>query len=461
MDLTGRRILVVGLARTGTAVARFLLKRGSRLALFDDKTAAEMKEQVEQIRRAAGPDCPGVEFCLGGARPEPGGGFDLAILSPGVPLAHPLVQAVAGAGVPVISEIELACWFLKGHTVGITGSNGKTTCTALTGAILGRKYSKTFVSGNIGRPLVDQVEAEDEASWHCIELSSFQLETIDRFRPDVAVMLNLTPDHMDRYRSMEQYGAAKARIFQNQRPSDVAVLNADDPRVGAMAAEIRAEIVWFGRRQPVARGCMVRGERILLRMDAGEQELLPLREIPLRGNHNVENVLACAAAGAAAHVPPAQIAGAVRHFKGVEHRLEYVDTIGGVAFFNDSKATNMAAALKALEAFREPLVVIMGGRDKGADFTELREAVRSHVRRLVLIGEAAGRIEQAVAPHVDTLRAAGMEEAVCTAFSIAKAGDVVLLAPACASFDMFRDFEDRGQVFKAAVRNLSGRKNDG
>ncbi|HEY3128085.1 MAG TPA: UDP-N-acetylmuramoyl-L-alanine--D-glutamate ligase [Acidobacteriota bacterium] len=454
MDLAGKTILVIGLARTGLAAARFLLNRGSDLLIFDDKTESELGEQVAQVRAIAACDPYRVNLCLGGTSVRTFAGLDLVVLSPGVPLSHPTVQAAAGAGVPIISEIELAYRFLKGKIVAITGSNGKTTCTTMIGAILKMKYSKVFVSGNIGPPLIDQLEAEDESSWHAVELSSFQLESVDQFRADVAVMLNLTPDHIDRYGNMERYATAKERIFRNQRATDAAILNADDPLVAAMAPRLQARIFWFSRQRPVQEGVFAALETIWMKARGREQQILRISEIPLRGSHNVENVLACAAAGIAAGVAPGQIADAVRRFEPVEHRLEYVDAIDDVAFFNDSKATNVESAMKALEAFSEPLRVIMGGRDKGADFSTLRRSLTPRVKELILIGEAASKIEKALGDLVPARRAADMEEAVRVAFQHARPGDVVLLAPACASFDMFRNFEERGKVFKAAVLKL-------
>lgn len=454
MDLSGQSILVVGLGTTGVAVSRFLLKQGGNPILADDKPAQDLSSQVERVRSAAGKDPSRVKLCLGGTLPQRCARLVLAVLSPGVPVTHRTVQWAMAAGIPVISEIELAYRFLKGRTVGITGSNGKTTCTALIGSILARQYTKTFVSGNIGEPLIDQVEMEDATSWHSIELSSFQLETIDQFRPNVAVLLNLTPDHLDRYGEMEPYRKAKERIFKNQRVDDVAILNADDAEVAALAPGVRARILWFGRKRPLGWGSFARGGRIFIRTDDGEEELLPVSEIPLRGDHNVENVLACVAAGVAAQVEPRRIAEAVRSFKAVEHRLEYVDTVGGVAFFNDSKATNVDAAAKALQSFREPLIVIMGGRDKGADFSMLRDAAKNRVRRLILLGEAAPQIQTVLGKEIAASSVKDMEEAVRVSFSIATVGDVVLLAPACASFDMFRDYQERGKVFKRAVRKL-------
>ncbi|MBI4455620.1 MAG: UDP-N-acetylmuramoyl-L-alanine--D-glutamate ligase [Acidobacteria bacterium] len=460
MDLAGKTVLVIGLARTGLAVTRFLLKKGSRLVVVDDKTSEELAEQIGRLHLIAGESFSRVKLLVGGTFTESRQRVDLAIVSPGVPLTHPAVQAVALNGVSVISEIELACRFLKGHIVGITGSNGKTTCTAMIGAILAKKYPNTFISGNIGKPLIEQVDLDDESSWHSVELSSFQLESVDQFCPDVAVVLNLTLDHMDRYESMDRYREAKERIFKNQGRGNVAVLNADDALVAGMARRVRAEILWFSRRQPVKRGVFVKEGKIFATIDGVERDLLSTGEIPLRGGHNVENVLACSATALAAGVSREQIAEAVRDFEPVEHRLEYVDTVGGVAFFNDSKATNVDAAAKALEAFSEPLVVIMGGRDKGSDFSVLRAVVKNRARRLVLLGEATAKIERALGDEVLTYRVAGMQEAIQVAFSQAQPGDVVLLAPACASFDMFHDYEERGLAFKVEVQKLKAREGE-
>lgn len=454
MDWGGKWILVIGLGKTGVSVSRFLLKRGARLIVTDDKTEQDLADQLRRLGSATGKDASTAKLYLAGTLPQPFEKPALAVLSPGIPVSHRTVKWATDRGIPVISEIELAFRHLQGRVVAITGSNGKTTCTALIGSVLARQYPKTFVSGNIGEPMIDQVERDDPTSWHSVELSSFQLETIDQFRPDVAVLLNLTPDHLDRYPGMEEYGKAKERIFRNQRPEDIAILNADDPRVAGMAARVPSRIFWFSQSVLPRQGVFVDRGRIVSHLEGRRQDLMAVAEIPLRGEHNVANVLACAAAGVAAGVDPQLIADAVRNFKAVEHRLEFVERISGVAFFNDSKATNVDAAIMALRAFQEPEVVIMGGRDKNADFSELREHAMGRVRHLVLLGEAAPGIEAALRGDIPVYRADSMEDAVRKAFSFAHSGDIVLLAPACASFDMFRDYQHRGQVFKEAVRKL-------
>ncbi|HEY2933737.1 MAG TPA: UDP-N-acetylmuramoyl-L-alanine--D-glutamate ligase [Acidobacteriota bacterium] len=456
MEVAGKKVLVIGLARTGVAVVRFLLERGSEAVITDDKREADLGPWIEQLGAIRAKSPLPVKLYLGGTFPPPSEKPDLAVLSPGVPLSHPVVRGAMDAGVPVISEIELAYRVLKGRIVAVTGSNGKTTCTAMLGAMLAKRYPSTFISGNIGTPLISQVQNEDTASWHVVEVSSFQLETIDHFRPNVAVMLNLTPDHLDRHGSMDLYGIAKERIFKNQMEEDAAVLNADDARVKAMAPRVHSDVHWFSARNPVSRGAFVREGAVWLREGKDDFKVINIAEIPLRGSHNLENVLACTAAGFAAGVSPEQMALAVRDFKAVEHRLEFVTEIGAVSFFNDSKATNVDAAIKALEAFSEPLVVLMGGRDKGADFSDLRESVRQRVRHIVVIGEAAEKIAAALGDLKPISRAAGLEEAVRLGMEKSRPGDVVLLAPACASFDMFQDYEDRGRQFKAAVMKLKG-----
>ena len=453
MDLAGKEVLVVGLARTGTAAARFLLSKGARLLIVDDREAAQLSPQIDQVLTAAGGDITRVKLCLGGTSLPPSANPAWLVLSPGVPLTHPAVATAARRGIPIISEIELASQFLKGSIAGITGSNGKTTCTTLLGAILARRY-RTCVSGNIGRPLIDCIDWDDESVWHSVELSSYQLETIDRFCPRIAMLLNLSPDHLDRYGSMERYAAAKCRIFMNQTSSETAVLNADDPLVAASAQAVRARVLWFSGRGMPAEGLGVREGAVTARTREFQGEVMQVSEIRLRGAHNVENVVACCAAGLAAGVNPSDIAQAVREFRPVAHRLEYVATIRGVQFYNDSKATNVDAAAKAIEAFEEPLVAIMGGRDKGSDFSTLAPLVERRLRHLVLIGEAGPKIARALGGRVPWSACADMREAVATAFARATSGDVVVLAPACASFDMFRDYEQRGEVFKAEVSAL-------
>src|SRR5438067_2815352 len=373
--------------------------------------------------------------------------------SAGVPADAPLLQSARSKGLTIWSEIELASRFLKGRLIGITGSNGKTTTTSLIEHILKNAGFSTILAGNIGTPLISYVEKTSDKTITVAELSSFQLELIEKLRPNISVFLNLTPDHLDRHHTLERYGAAKARIFQNQGESDSAVLNADDPGTTPYAPA-KPQVFWFSRKQRVAQGAFVKESEILFRREGTEEAILKLAEIPLAGAHNVENVLAAVAATKLAGGESAAIARGVRSFAGVEHRLEFVAEIGGVRFYNDSKATNVDATLKALEAFPGRSLIILGGKDKGSDYTVLQARLRERAILALLIGVAAGKIEKQIAGSVAIEQAGTLERAVETAAHAARAGDVVLLAPACASFDQFQNYEHRGRVFKELVHQL-------
>jgi UDP-N-acetylmuramoylalanine--D-glutamate ligase len=370
-----------------------------------------------------------------------------------VPADAPHLQAARAKGATIWSEIELAYRFLKGRLIGITGSNGKTTTTSLVGHILKTAGMHTILSGNIGTPLIACLDAMMDTTCTVVELSSFQLELIDTFRPDIGVFLNLTPDHLDRHHTLEAYGAAKARIFENQVGDDAAILNADDAATTPYAPSL-PRVYWFSRKQRVAQGTYVRGEEIVFRQDGAEEVLLELEDIPLAGAHNVENVLAAAAAARLSGVAAATIARGVKSFAGVEHRLEFVAEIGGVRYYNDSKATNVDATLKALDAFPGRILIILGGKDKGSDYTALQRPLREKAILALLIGAAAGKIESQISGSVVLERAETIERAVETASHAAQRGDVVLFAPACASFDQFQNYEHRGRVFKDLVRQL-------
>ncbi len=468
MELEGRRVLVVGAARSGTAAARFLLARGARVTVSDRRPLKELPQAGELARE------PGVRLEWGGHTQKTFVEQDLVVVSPGVPADLAELQAARAAGVPVIGEVELASRFLQGRIIGITGSNGKTTTSALTGKILETAGFPVQVSGNIGLPLISMVETSRPDSVHVVELSSFQLETICRFRPAIAVALNVTPDHLDRHPSFESYLEAKGRIFANQNAEDFAVLNADDAVCRRYAAQTRAQVHWFSRTHAVEAGAFVEDGDVVCRTGTGAYPLaasggarpdtqeflshtiLGVEEIPLKGAHNLENVLAAVCAATLLGADPARIRAGVRAFPGVEHRLEYVATIAGVEFYNDSKATNVDATLKALEAFPGNLLVILGGKDKGSDYTVLRPLLKQRARSALLIGAAAGKIAAQLGPDVPLVRAGTMETAVAEAFRRAQPGDVVLLAPACASFDQFQDYEHRGRVFKELVGKLAG-----
>jgi len=447
IELRGKRVLVVGLARTGIATALFCAARGARVTATEERTEANVAEAAAKLRAA------GITLELGGHRESTFFAQDLIVPSPGVPATLSHLAAARGARIPVWSEIELAWRFLRGRLVAITGSNGKTTTTSLTGHIFESAGIPTIVAGNIGTPLISRVSETSDSTVSVVEVSSFQLELIDKFRPDIGLLLNITPDHLDRHSSLEAYGRAKARLFENQLASDAAVLNADD--VGASQfAPTGPRVFWFSLTKRVASGVFLRDDDLVFRRDGAESVLLHRADIGLRGNHNVENVMAAAGAAFLAGVAPRAIAASVRSFAAVEHRLEFVAAINGVEYFNDSKATNVDATLKALDAFPGNLLVILGGKDKGGDFTLLRGPLQKHARAALLIGAAAEKIESQISGSVPVESVDNIDSAVRRAAELAQPGDTVLLAPACASFDQFHNYEHRGRVFKQRVRLL-------
>jgi UDP-N-acetylmuramoylalanine--D-glutamate ligase len=447
MNLTNKRVLVVGLGKSGVASALFLKKHGAEVTVSDTKSGDELRNEIPVLLDH------GVTVETGGHGDRTFRGQDLIVVSPGVPVdAPPLVQARA-LGESVIGEIELAAQFLPGPIVAITGSNGKTTTTTLAGEIMAAAGFPTLVGGNIGTPAISLAERSQPETVIVLEVSSFQLETIQTFRPKVAVVLNVTPDHLDRHRTFEIYVDAKARVFENQQGSDFAVLNADDPTCVALAGRTRGSVFWFSRQKEVEQGAWVRDGNILFRDKSGQREIMQVSEIPLKGAHNLENVLAAVCASALMGCAPEKIRQAVTNFKAVEHRLEFVATIRGVDYYNDSKATNVDATIKALESFPANIHLILGGKDKGSDYTVLNDLLRQRVKRVYTMGAAAAKIESQIkGPEV--VHAETLENAVRKANAVAVPGDVVLLAPACASFDQFKSYEHRGQVFKDIVRSL-------
>ncbi len=447
IELRGKRVLVVGLARTGVATSIFCAARGAIVTATDSRTETEIGEAIAKLKNA------GVALELGRHHEETFLEQDLIVPSPGVPADEAHLQAARAKGIAIWSEIELAYRFMKGRLVGITGSNGKTTTTSLVEHILKTAGMQTILAGNIGTPLIGCVDVMKDDSCTVVELSSFQLELIDTFRPNISVFLNLTPDHLDRHHTFEAYGAAKARIFENQTGEDAAILNADDAATTPYAPSL-PRVYWFSRKQRVAQGTYVRGEEIVFRQDGAEEILLKLEDIPLVGAHNVENTLAASAVARLAGAPASAIAKGVRSFAGVEHRLEFVAEIAGVRYYNDSKATNVDATLKALDAFPGRILVILGGKDKGSDYAPLQKPLREKAILALLIGAAAEKIEKQISGSVALDRAETLERAVETASHAAQRGDVVLLAPACASFDQFQNYEHRGRVFKDLVRQL-------
>lgn len=448
VELEGKRVLVVGLARTGLVTSKFCAAYGARVTAVDEKPEHELAEAAAALRAV------GVALQFGPFQPETFTNQDLIIVSPGVPANIPALQLARTSKIPVWSEIELAWRLLRGKLVAITGSNGKTTTTALVGHILQSAKVPVQVGGNIGTPLLARVEASSDSMITVAEVSSFQLETIEAFRPDVGVLLNLTPDHIDRHGSFEDYARAKQRLFENMLDRDAAVLNADDPQV-AQRGPLHGQVFWFSRQKRVAAGTFLRDGQIIFRREGTEDVLMRRGDIPLRGEHNLENVLAAATASILAGAPAGAIEAGVRTFPGVEHRLEFVADVRGVAFYNDSKATNVDATLKAIDAFPGSLFVILGGKDKGSDYAPLREPLKQKTRLVLLIGAAAGKIAAQLEGAVPLERAGTLDHAVELAFKKAKPGDTVLLAPACASFDQFENFEHRGRVFKELVAQLA------
>lgn len=454
MELNGKRVLVVGLGRSGVASALFLKSRGARVTVSDAKSEEQLRQEIPALLDH------GIAVETGGHGERTFQNQDLIVVSPGVPVdAQPILQAKA-LGQPVIGEIELAAEFLQGEIVAITGSNGKTTTTALTGAILSASGVKTLVGGNIGTPAISLVEQSMPDTVTVLEVSSFQLETIRSFRPKIAVVLNVTPDHLDRHRTFEAYVAAKARIFENQQPEDFAVLNADDPTCAGFAQRAgAAQAFWFSRTRNIDQGAFVRDGHVIFRRDVSDHEVMPVSEIALRGSHNLENVLAAICAGKLMGCESAEIRRAVRDFKAVEHRMEYVETVRGVEYYNDSKATNVDATIKALESFPSNIHLILGGKDKGSDYTVLNDLLRQRVKVVYTIGAAAEKIESQITSQTaggpKIVNAGTIEAAIKLAATSAEAGDTVLLAPACASFDQFQNYEHRGRVFKELVQRLA------
>jgi UDP-N-acetylmuramoylalanine--D-glutamate ligase len=446
-DLEGKRVLVVGLARTGIVTALFSAGYGAAVTATDERPESELAETAQKLRAA------GVKLELGGFIPRSFLDQDLIVVSPGVPARIEPLENARAQGIAVWSEIELAWRFLRGKLIAITGSNGKTTTTSLVAHILKTSNVPTLMGGNIGTPLLALVETSVDTMVTVAEISSFQLETVEGFRPEIGVLLNLTPDHLDRHVTFEEYAQTKMRMFENQLERDIALLNADDPEV-TKRMPAKPKIFWFSRQKRVATGAFLRDDQIIFRNEGSEVELARLADIPLRGQHNVENVLAACAAAYLAGAIPSAIAAGVKSFRGVEHRLEFVAEISGVQYYNDSKATNVDAAVKALEAFPGPLIVILGGRDKGSPYTPLRELLRERARLALLIGESAEKIAADLGDAVRFENAGTLPQALRIAAAHAQPGDTVLLAPACSSFDQFENYEHRGREFKELVAKM-------
>ncbi len=458
MQLDGQRVLVVGLGKSGVAAASFLQSRGARVTVSDSKPEAQLSQEIPALLEM------GIAVETGEHGDRTFRDQDLIVLSPGVPADAAPLRTARALGITVIGEVELASRFFAGPVAAITGSNGKTTTTSLLGAIIAKSGTPVLVGGNIGRPATDLVAESKPGAWHVLEVSSFQLETISEFHPRIAVLLNLTPDHLDRHRSFALYQAAKARIFENQAAVDFAVVNADDAHCSAMAAGVRSRVFWFSASQAVENGAYIEDGNIILRVAAsgagdaqmpGRQTIMPVAEIPLKGRHNRENVLAAVCAGFLAGCSPEVIRAAVKEFKAVDHRLQWIATIKGVEYYNDSKATNTDATMKALESFEGNIHLILGGKDKDSDYSVLQPLIRQKVKRVYTIGAAADKIVSQMGGAAEIVRSGTLAGAVQSAAAAAQPGDSVLLSPACASFDQFDSYEHRGRTFVDLVSALS------
>jgi len=453
MRLSGKKSLVVGLRRTGVAAARFLANRGARVTVTDKGDSSSFAQERESLRGLP------VEYALGSHRSEDFISADLIVVSPGVPLSIPEIAAARERGAEVICELELAARFIAVPIVAISGTNGKSTVTSLIGEMLKRGGRKTFVGGNIGNPLLNLVNSNESAEVAVVEVSSFQLEGIESFRPHVAVMLNITPDHLDRYPDMEAYIEAKARIFLNQNAEDWAVVNGDDEIVLRSLGDVLSRQAHFSIKNPPPSPARAwaRGSEIMLELSHPDRktEVVSTVGMKLEGAHNLENAVAAAAAARLVDVPIEAIEGVLKEFTGLAHRVQFVREVGGARYYDDSKGTNVGAVEKSLVGFNSPVVLIAGGLDKGGDFTTLRPLLKERARALVLMGAARNKMTAQIGDVVPTESASDMKDAVERARRLARPGDVILLSPACASFDMFRSYAHRGDVFQQVVREIT------
>lgn len=452
LDVKGKKVLVLGAGKSGVSSTNFLTKKGALVALYDKKDIKDWSKEARSLKKKYK-----VVLIDGKISSLLLDQIDLVVVSPGVPMNAIPARYVDRKNGHVIGEVELAYRFMKGRIVGITGSNGKTTTTDFIGKLLKNGGIETRVGGNIGTPLLSMAEDSFDECWTVAELSSFQLETIKDFRPRIGICLNVTPNHMDRYNLFTDYAAAKHRLFMNQTSEDLAILNADDETTLSWVNSLKANVTLFSTNRELDEGLFLRGCDLICRADGGEKKLLSRNEIRLRGIHNVQNILAGLAVGLACGVSLDSMRQTVHELKAVEHRLEFVSMIEGISFYNDSKATSVDAALKALEALSEvpgKIVLILGGLGKNAPYEPLKNLVKRNVNKLVLIGEESDNIELQLKDYAEIIRADSMRDAVRKSFGAAAKGDTVLLAPACASFDMFRSFEERGAVFKKCVQHL-------
>jgi UDP-N-acetylmuramoylalanine--D-glutamate ligase len=447
LELKGKKVLVVGLGKSGLAAAIFLRRRGAHVTVSDIRSAEALAKDIPALLDE------GINVEAGGHGLLTFRRQDLIVVSPGVPLDTPELVQARNLGRPIIGELELAARFLKGQILAVTGSNGKTTTTSLLGEILEKAGLRTQVGGNIGVPVVALIDESTDDTWNVLEVSSFQLETTEQFHPRIAVILNITPDHLDRHGTFENYALAKERIFAEQDQNDYCILNADNARAAAAANRSKARVYWFSLEHSVDQGAWVEGGEILFRTSpqAAPEPIMPLSCIPLKGDHNIENVLASVSAACLAGAAAESIRKAVEEFKAVEHRLEYVTTLNGIDIYNDSKATNVDATAKAIAAFPGNIHLILGGKDKNSDYTELNDLLHARVKAVYTIGSAAAKIESQLRGIVALHSCETMDKAIAAIASAAHPGDIVLLAPACSSFDQFESYEHRGRVFKELI----------
>jgi UDP-N-acetylmuramoylalanine--D-glutamate ligase len=447
--MKGKHVVVVGMAKTGVAAAEFLVQQGAAVTVSEIKTEGELGTSLQRLRSL------GAEVEVGVHSPETFLGGDLIVLSPGVNPAIPPLEQARAKGIPIVSEVELASWFFTSPLIAVTGTNGKSTTTALIGHLLSGGGKRVFVGGNIGTPLTEYLLHEEEADYIVAEISSFQLEAVSSFRPWIALLLNLGEDHLDRHPTLASYAAVKARIFLNQGEKDWAVVNNDDAIVRSLIPRIEARILPFGRKGSGETGVWLEDARTVVCRGLGKEKRFSLERVKIKGMHNAENIMAAIGAALICSVPPTEIQRSLDSFEGLEHRLEWVGDWNGVSVYNDSKATNVASTLTALMSLDKPIILLAGGRDKGGDYSLLREPIKERVKALILMGEAREKMQGAFRDLLPVHLVGGMEEGVRLARSLAREGDAILLSPACSSFDMFKDYQDRGRTFKEIVLKLA------
>ncbi|OGV97308.1 MAG: UDP-N-acetylmuramoylalanine--D-glutamate ligase [Nitrospinae bacterium RIFCSPLOWO2_02_FULL_39_110] len=447
MEIRNKNVLVVGLARSGVSAANLLCKLGAKVTITDEKRESELSENIRKLTK-------GIYLKLGGHNGVDIANVDLVVISPGVPWDSPFLNRIRENGIRIISEVELAFKYIKAPLIAVTGTNGKTTTTTLIGEMLKKDDRNVFVGGNIGNPMCEEVLNGSSSELILSEISTFQMEGIETFKPHISVILNITPDHMDRHKSMTEYIALKKRVFINQNTRDYTVFNMDDKITAALSNEGKGERIFFSRIREVDNGAFVRGNNIIFRRNRKEEIVSTLKDLKIIGVHNIENTLASVAVGGICDIPPRLMREVISEFSGIPHRMEFVREIEGIKFINDSKGTNVGATIKSIESFNEPIILIAGGKDKGSDYLPLKPLIEDRVKFLILIGEAKKKMASVMNGFRNILNAESFEEAVNEAFDKAEKGDVVLLSPACASFDMFRDYEDRGEQFRKIVESL-------